>query len=844
MKKLYFLFATILISQISFAQPANDDCANPEVITVTNTSTNFAFDINTAIISNQTICSSINDFADVWYQFTMPFNGNIYVNGSLSWNSFALYDSCGGTEIQCGDTNEFFTNLTSGSSYLLRVYRTSTTASYTNYQNFSIKAFEEATNDDCTSSENITITSTASTVNFNIGGATINNEVGCTGTTAADYVDVWYDFTMPYNGNVYLNGSIGWNNFALYDACAGTEIQCGDTNELFTGLTSGTNYKLRVFRTIPNADNNYTSFSIKAYEAATNDDCASAENITVTTTSTTVNFEIGGATVNNELGCTTTADYSDIWYDFTMPVNGNVLIDGTLNWNNFVLYDSCDGTQLDCGSSTMFIEGLTSGTTYKLRVFRTLALTDNNSYKSFTIQAFEAAINDDCVTAENITVSTTESTITFEHGGTSVNNEIGCATTADYVDLWYNFTMPVNGNILVDGTLNWNNFSLYDSCGGTEINCGNSAIFFEGLTAGNTYKLRVFRTLALAFSNNYKSFTIQAFEAETNDDCASAENIAISTTQSTVNFNIGGATVNNEEGCTGTTANYYDLWYDITMPVNGNIYINGAINWNAFALYDACNGTQIDCGSGSILFSNLTATTNYKLRVFRSVANTNNSYNSFTIEAIEVIDNDVCTSAEIITLTSNTTETVNFGIAGATVNNEEGCSGDTPEDFVDIWYDITMPQDGFLIINGGVVYNNFALYDSCEGTQIGCIGSQGNFSDLTNGTTYKLRVFRTQNQANVSAYKSFTINSSATLGIENETLENTVSIYPNPADTMINISSTENQHITSIELFNMLGKKVLTTKAKTLDVSNYPSGIYLIKISTEKNQITKRIVIQ
>ncbi|WP_397364704.1 T9SS type A sorting domain-containing protein [Olleya sp. R77988] len=840
MKKLYFLSLLFLTVQFAFAQPANDDCANADLITVTTTATNHTFDINTAVLNNETICATTNDFADVWYQFTMPFNGNVYVNGSLSWNGFALYDTCGGTEIQCGTTNEFFTNLTSGTSYTLRVYRPSTTASNTSYQFFSIKAFQSATNDDCTASENITVSSTTSTVNFNIGGATINNEIGCSGGTATDYLDVWYDFTMPYNGNVYLNGSISWNNFVLYDACAGTEIQCGDTNEFFTGLTSGTNYKLRVYRTVANADNNYTSFTVKASEAATNDDCTSAENITVTTTTSTNYFEISGALINNELGCTTTADYSDIWYDFTMPINGNIYIDGTLNWNNFALYDSCGGTLINCGSDNMITEGLTSGVTYKLRVFRTLALTNNNSYKSFTIQAIVPATNDDCATSENITVTTTSSTINFDPSSASVNNELGCTTTGDYVDLWYDFTMPVNGNLHVDGTLNWNNFALYDSCGGTQIDCGNNALFFEGLTAGTTYKLRVFRTLALAFSNNYKSFTIQAFDTAVNDDCTSSENITVSTTLSTVDFEISGATVNNEEGCSGTTNNYYDIWYDFTMPVNGNLYVGGAISWNGFALYDACNGTQIDCGTGNKLFSNLTATTNYKLRVFRTVANTNNNYKSFTMQAFEVISNDDCATAETISLLANTTETVNFGIAGASVNNEEGCSGDAPLDYVDVWYDITMPQDGFLLINGGVVYNKFALYDACAGTQIDCIGSQGNFSGLTNGTAYKLRVFRTQNHASVNAYKSFTVESASTLSSATFDLESSITMYPNPTSDIINISSSNT--IKNIEVFDFLGKRIIKTNQSQIDLSSFNSGLYLVKIKTDQGEITKKVI--
>ena len=177
MKKLYILFTIIFISQISFAQPANDDCANADSITVSTTSINVPFDINTAVLNSETICSTTASFADVWYQFTMPFDGNVYVDGAIGWNNFALYDACGGIEIDCGNTSNLFTNLTSGNSYTLRVYRTSSTSSNTAYQDFDIKAFQGATNDDCVSAENITVSTSASTVNFEIGGASVINEV-------------------------------------------------------------------------------------------------------------------------------------------------------------------------------------------------------------------------------------------------------------------------------------------------------------------------------------------------------------------------------------------------------------------------------------------------------------------------------------------------------------------------------------------------------------------------------------------------------------------------------------------------------------------------------------------
>ncbi|MBU2938369.1 T9SS type A sorting domain-containing protein, partial [Lacinutrix sp. C3R15] len=367
---------------------------------------------------------------------------------------------------------------------------------------------------------------------------------------------------------------------------------------------------------------------------------------------------------------------------------------------------------------------------------------------------------------------------------------------------------------------------------------------FTDLTAVTNYKLRVFRTLVTADNNNYRSFTIQAFESVTNDDCASAENLTVTTTASTVDFEIGGATINNEEGCTETTEEYADIWYDFTMPVNGNLYVDGTLSWNQFALYDACGGTQIQCGATNQLFTDLTAATNYKLRVFRTLETAdNNNYRSFSIQAFEIINNDDCASAENITVTNSPT-TIYFGIAGAAINNEIGCSGTPAEEYADVWYDFTMPMDGYIFIDGALSWNNFALYDACNGNELGCFSNEGNFANLTNGTTYKLRVFRTLALADNDSYKSFSIYSSETLSTNTPTLNNSFQVYPNPTDTILHISNPENQPIVAIELFNILGKRIVATQGNTIDVSKYPSGIYLIKIATKNREVTKRIVIQ
>jgi len=68
------------------------------------------------------------------------------------------------------------------------------------------------------------------------------------------------------------------------------------------------------------------------------------------------------------------------------------------------------------------------------------------------------------------------------------------------------------------------------------------------------------------------------------------------------------------------------------------------------------------------------------------------------------------------------------------------------------------------------------------------------------------------------------------------------SVYPNPISSILNIYDS-NFSLKSVEIFNTIGKKVLTSKKNTINIENLSKGIYLIKIETETGKFaTKRIV--
>ena len=708
-------------------------------------------------------------------------------------------------------------------------------------------SFSQAANDMCSTAENIVISTESSQINFDISTATINNESGCEELTLENYADIWYEFTMPTNGNVFVNGNIRWNNFALYSSCSSDVIKCGGANALFEKLTKGEVYLLRVFRTENNATKtNYSNFSIKVFETATNDTCDTAENIELTSSLTNIDFNIGGAEINNEMGCSGTSpeEYADIWYEFTMPVNGNLAVDATIGWNQFALFDTCNGTEIECGSAAVIFDNLEANSTYKLRLFRTKNNATTTSYTNFSIQALEQTINDTCDTATDLNVSTTIQNVEFKIGGSNINNEIDCSGATDkYADIWYNFTMPVDGSIYIDGSISWNRFAIYDTCESTEIVCESSNITAQNLTAGTTYKLRVFRAEDIITNPRYKSFSIQAFANPDNDTCTNAELINLTTESTTVNFEIGGAQLSEQENClTGVSDIYGDIWYEFTMPVHGNIFVDGTITWNNFTLYDACDGEVIICDNDNLLAEGLMAGHLYKLQVLRTKNLTKNSrYQDFTIQAFPVTPNDTCDTAENLTI-STTPLNIDFQLEGTQINNEIGCIDETTSNYADVWYSFTMPNNGNIYIDADISWNNFALYDTCNGNLLYCGTSAGRIENLLENTNYLLRIFRSEAQSTNASYQSFSIQIEVLLSTENLDTDNPINIYPNPVKTILNIASKT--PIDSIEIFTILGQMVLkSSRQNSIEVNHLKTGIYLAKIQTENKKIIKRFMV-
>ncbi|MEG1021551.1 MAG: T9SS type A sorting domain-containing protein [Myroides sp.] len=84
--------------------------------------------------------------------------------------------------------------------------------------------------------------------------------------------------------------------------------------------------------------------------------------------------------------------------------------------------------------------------------------------------------------------------------------------------------------------------------------------------------------------------------------------------------------------------------------------------------------------------------------------------------------------------------------------------------------------------------------------------------------------------------------------VKTENTLDKVQIYPNPVTSGKIYINAETNSVKAIELYDMLGKRILTTEMngyqKELNVANLKAGVYILKLSEKNNSITRKIVIK
>jgi YD repeat-containing protein len=96
-------------------------------------------------------------------------------------------------------------------------------------------------------------------------------------------------------------------------------------------------------------------------------------------------------------------------------------------------------------------------------------------------------------------------------------------------------------------------------------------------------------------------------------------------------------------------------------------------------------------------------------------------------------------------------------------------------------------------------------------------------------------------QKDVSAQYS---ESCAALSILQDELISSILVYPNPTKAFLKIQINNNLVVTNVYIYNSLGKELLriSNDFDNIDISKFASGVYFLKIKTDKGAITQKVI--
>ena len=140
-------------------------------------------------------------------------------------------------------------------------------------------------------------------------------------------------------------------------------------------------------------------------------------------------------------------------------------------------------------------------------------------------------------------------------------------------------------------------------------------------------------------------------------------------------------------------------------------------------------------------------------------------------------------------------------------------------------YNYASPSADFL---GTIVYqyedaDQNSILDADAVLEVNVAGQWQNYADSDGVDNSVTHVFTSAVQISSVTASS----SGATLTVESISDNQLFKVYPNPVVSQINIAHNESIEAT---IFNQLGQHVLTTQEKTIDLSSYSKGVYILKV--------------
>ncbi len=383
------------------------------------------------------------------------------------------------------------------------------------------------------------------------------------------------------------------------------------------------------------------------YTFSQGDNCSTASALPVNIGCSFTSGTSLGAT-QSFAGCAGNAD-DDVWYSFVATLTSHsITLTSSVGYDGVfeVFSGSCgslssivcvDNFNIGITESTM-LTGLTPGNTYYIRVYDYFAGSGSNTFNICVSSPPAAPANDICTNATSVTVNSGCSYINSTSYG-ATQSMAGCSGTSDD-DVWFKFTANnYTQTIQVAGSANFDAVLqvLAGACGAqTSLYCidntfsgGTESVVAVGLTPGTVYFIRVhdyYSTGGGTFSVCVSGNPISLGSQPNDNPCSATLLPPVTSNCNYLQFSNVGATstpttlVSAPASCAGGGSPFMggynvstaDVWFQITVPASGNIYItpqpnlgSGFISDGVMALYSGPNCsalTQISCSDDYTLY--------------------------------------------------------------------------------------------------------------------------------------------------------------------------------------------------------------------------------------------------
>lgn len=258
-----------------------------------------------------------------------------------------------------------------------------------------------------------------------------------------------------------------------------------------------------------------------------------------------------------------------------------------------------------------------------------------------------------------------------------------------------------------------------------------------------------------------------------------------------------------------------------TYRVGANVYSTAGTYTDLFATSHGCDSTVI---TNLTYFAPSTATVNYNFCIGDSIAILGNWYYAATTFMDTVVGGS-SNGCDSVTTHIITTRTVSPALNLGT--------------------DVVSCLDGGVTIFASSAYDT---YNWSSGGTTNVLSVSGSMAGV--GTTNHVLTV-TQASTGCTATDDINITFNSCVGVNEIDADLNVNLYPNPATDFVTIEIFDkyNTGNLKLEILNSLGQVVSSTNVENtsekviMDVNNFSKGLYLVRISSDKLYMTKKLMI-